>query len=82
MPYGPEIRTGDVFYKFTATHNPTGIRAIVSIEPTRADGTTPTEAQRDTVFQSLLNKFNELPNVTINSATKGGNFVSQVTPSA
>ena len=80
MAFGAEAHTGFLRYEVVLTHNPSGNSANITFEPFRNDGTTPTEAQRDQIFQAFLSKLGELANVTINSATKKGEFATPVTP--
>jgi hypothetical protein len=80
MPYGTEAHTGFLRYEVVLNHTPSGNSLNITVEPFRTDGTTPTEAARDQMFQAFLNKLNELANVTIVSAAKKGDFSTPVTP--
>lgn len=80
MPYGPEVHTGSMDYEVILEHTPSANRLMISVDPFRVDGTTPTEAARDQLFQAFLNKLNEIPNTAIISAMKKGNFSAPVTP--
>jgi hypothetical protein len=79
MPYGPETHTGYVSYEAVVEHTPSANRLLITVDPFRVDGTTPSEATRDQIFQAFLNKLAEIPNSTVISAVKKGNFSAAVT---
>jgi hypothetical protein len=79
MAYGPEVRSGDVFYKAVVEHTASGTRITVNVDAVKGDGTVVPEATRNQIFQAFLNKVAELAGTTIITATKTGNFVSNVT---
>lgn len=76
MAYSPDVDNGaDTRWEVQFTHNPTGVKVgcYVLLGPG-------TEAQKDAVFQGLLDKVVTLANVTINTAKKYTLYESTVTP--
>jgi hypothetical protein len=80
VAYGPEAHTGHLAYEAVVEHTPTGNRLFVTVDPFREDGTTPSEAVRDSLFQAFITRLEGMSDVTVISATKTGNFSASVTP--
>lgn len=80
MPFGPETHTGFIAYEAVVEHTASTIRLDIRVAMRRADGTTPSEATRDQIFQAFLNKLAEIPNTTLISSIKYGSFSATVTP--
>lgn len=80
MAYGPETHTGYLTYEILLEHVPTAVRLGIYVNPHKADGSVPSEASRDQIVQTFLNKLSELPNTTVVSATKKGEFNASITP--
>lgn len=77
MAYGAEVDGGVHSWEMRFTHS-SGVQLMAAILNNGVD-TQAVENTKDAIFQGLLNKIAELPNVTINSATKNSNYTSQVT---
>lgn len=79
MAYSAESHTGYVTYELELAHT-SGIRMRVTADPFLADGSTPTEALRDSMFQLFLTALAGIAGTSIVSATKRGQFTASVTP--
>lgn len=76
MPYGQEVDIGGQRYEMVFTHVPTDVVVEIKL----SEGTGGTEAQKDAVFQALLDKVATLSGVTINSAVKQSTYHAPITP--
>lgn len=68
-----------VSYDVTINYTPSNIDINMVIGITNPSGAVLAEATSDTIFQALLNKIVLLPNTTLTSAVKTGNFSTPVT---
>lgn len=80
MTYGQETHTGHLSYETLLEHVPSTIRLGIYVTMEKADGSIPSEATRDQIFQAFLNKISTIANTTVVSATKRGKFSTPVTP--
>lgn len=77
MPIGQEVDNGiDRRWELQFTHTPTGVRVGCYL----LLGGAATEAQRDAVFQGLVDKLATLANTTIDTAKKFTMYDANVTP--
>lgn len=79
MPYGPEAHGEAIRYIVVVNHAPTETNLSITVTPFKEDGTTPSEAIRDALFQGFLDKLPLIPGVTVLSAVKRGEFSANVT---
>ena len=82
MTYGTETHSIDLIgYHAHLTHVPSGIKVIVTMDfEQNSDGSFPSEANRDALFQAFLSTMASMANVSFTSAEKRGAFVASVTP--
>jgi hypothetical protein len=68
-------------YNIDVTHTSSGISANINfnIKP-NPDGSYPSDAVKDSLFQAFLTQISQLANVTVNSATKMGGYITTITP--
>ena len=77
MAYSAPVDTGVDNYTLVFRHLGTQIEMVLDMHP--MDGANPTRAQRDAVFQALLDKVLTLNGVTLVTATRSIYTVSNVT---
>lgn len=82
MAYGSESHTpGIVYYRTIVNHTATNVDLEISVRMyNHSDGSAPSEATKDQMFQALLTKIATLSGVTVTSADKRGEFIQTVTP--
>lgn len=81
MAFGAETKNSHIVYQVTLEHTPTSVRVDFELDLYKTNGDTPSEAQRDSLFQAFLNHLATLPNTTIVAATKNGKYSAPVTVS-
>lgn len=75
MAYSPDVDNGTFRrWEISFTHTPTDVRIGCQV----LLGGTATEAQKDAVFQALLDKIATLANVTINISKKTTEYESTI----
>jgi hypothetical protein len=79
MAYGTETHGNRHWYEVTVNHTPTNTNIMFEVSMSKADGTTPPEANRDAMFQAILDKLVSLNNITVISSTKNGYYIAPVT---
>lgn len=81
MSYTVEVDSGVHSWEIRFTHS-SGVKFQASILNTTSSSldSVQLESTKDQLFQALVNKIAEFPNVTIDSAIKHTNYTSQCTP--
>lgn len=79
MAYGTETHGNRHWYVVVVNHTPTNTDITFEVSMSKGDGTTPPEANRDAMFQAILDKLASLNNITITSSTKNGYYTTPVT---
>lgn len=85
MAFGEETHDGPPNYEVILEYPLTGMQARVAVFPMYGSyipsgDAAIDEADRDALFQAVLTAMNNLGVMTILSAVKRGNFISDVTP--
>lgn len=78
MAFGVEVDSGTHSWELKFTHS-SGVQLMACILNSGGGDSQAVENAKDTIFQGLLNKISELPNVTIVSAIKTTSYTSAVT---
>jgi len=79
MAYSADVDNGVYIHEVAFVHTPTGLQMHCQLLMQPANGQTPTEAQRDSVFQAFVTKVSELNNITITYSRKISQYTSTVT---
>lgn len=80
MPYSTPVDTGSDEYVLVLRHNDSKILAELKLAGTE-DGSNPSRATKDAVFQAAVNKMATLTGTTLLAARRSMNYASDVTPS-
>lgn len=78
MSYTAPADSGNDSYSMTIKHNSSGI--ILEVKIVAYDGTTPSRATKDAVFQGAVDKLAGIAGTTILGAKRDISYVSDITP--
>ena len=68
-------------YNIDLTHTVSGVSANINFNVRQnPDGSYPSDAVKDSLFQAFLTQVSQIANVTVNSATKSGGYITTITP--
>jgi biotin-(acetyl-CoA carboxylase) ligase len=81
VAYSEEADTGFHAWEMNFTHS-SGVKFMLCILNTSASigDSVPMESTKDQLFQALVNKIDEFPNVVIDKATKTTSYTSECKP--